>query len=44
MVSDMKANVVFGDLNPCGGKNLVSIMRHINRINVVNILEELGSL
>jgi alpha-1,2-mannosyltransferase len=74
----MKANVVFGDLNPCGGgervslvtmqallkmginfdlttfrnpdlsklenaygKNLVSIMKYINKINVVNILEEL---
>ena len=74
----MKANVIHGDFNPCGGaerlslitmqallelgidfdlttlkspdipkleksygKNLVSIMKSINKINVINILEEL---
>lgn len=76
--SDMKANVIHGDFNPCGGaerlslitmqallemgidfdlttlkspdipklensygKNLVSVMKNINKINVINIMEEL---
>ena len=75
----MKANVIHGDFNPCGGaerlslvtmqallekgidfdlttlkspdmsklensygKNLVSVMKSINKINVINIMEELG--
>ncbi|HEX6029163.1 MAG TPA: hypothetical protein VFY64_09000, partial [Nitrososphaeraceae archaeon] len=74
----MKANVIHGDFNPCGGaerlslttmqaliemgidfdlttlkspdipklensygKNLVSVMKSINKINVINIIEEL---
>ena len=74
----MKANVIHGDFNPCGGaerlslvtmqallekgidfdlttlkspdmsklenaygKNLVSVMKSINKINVINIMEEL---
>ena len=75
---NMKANVIHGDFNPCGGaerlslvtmqallekgidfdlttlkspdmsklensygKNLVSVMKSINKINVINIMEEL---
>src|SRR5918912_2443707 len=75
---NMKANVIHGDFNPCGGaerlslttmqallemgidfdlttlkapdipklensygKNLVSVMKNINKINVINIMEEL---
>ena len=75
----MKANVIHGDFNPCGGaerlslvtmqallekgidfdlttlkspdmsklensygKNLVSVLKSINKINVINIMEELG--
>src|SRR5215211_7175144 len=75
---DMKANLIHGDFNPCGGaerlslttmhaliemgidfdlttlkrpdipklensygKNLVSVMKSINKINVINIIEEL---
>jgi glycosyltransferase involved in cell wall biosynthesis len=75
---DMKANVIHGDFNPCGGaerlslitmqallemgidfdlttlkgpdipnlensygKNLVSVMKNINKINIINIMEEL---
>src|SRR5215208_8087985 len=74
----MKANIIHGDFNPCGGaerlslitmqallemeidfdlttlkspnipklessygKNLVSVMKNINKINVINIIEEL---
>src|ERR687892_235929 len=77
-LSDIKANVIHGDFNPCGGaerlslvtmqallemgidldlttlkspdisklensygKNLVSVMKSINKINVINIVEEL---
>ena len=77
-LTEMKANVVHGDFNPCGGaerlslttmqallqmgidfdlttlkspdipklensygKNLVSVMKSINKINVINIIEEL---
>ena len=77
-LSDIKANVIHGDFNPCGGaerlslvtmqallergidfdlttlkspdisklensygKNLVSVMKSINKINVINIMEEL---
>ena len=76
----MKANVIHGDFNPCGGaervslvtmqallemgidfdlttfkspdllklensygKNLVSVMKSINKVNVINIMEELQS-
>ncbi|HZA62797.1 MAG TPA: hypothetical protein VE573_08005, partial [Nitrososphaeraceae archaeon] len=77
-ISDIKANVIHGDFNPCGGaerlslvtmqallergidfdlttlkspdvsklensygKNLVSVMKTVNKINVINIVEEL---